>query len=303
LIFQLRWLLTVFHFSHTTDFMTGEVFADGLRNEVAMDFAPDGTLWGAGNSADKLYRADLGGSIFNDNPAEEVHRFATKGQNYGYPYCWREYELPLGMGRGTAWAWPNTSETILSKVVTDEQCRSDYNVPELAMQAHSAPLGLTFYTYPKDRPMECANVTPFPIEMSGYLFIAFHGSWNRDIPTGYKVVYVPVLADGANVLGGIGADPIDLLSYSGNSANWSDGFRPVDVSFDSCGRLLVSSDGTRDDNGNFFGDKIVRIEHNVPRNAVVASGTRGFGYVVAIIDVFLRGVRGLLGLTTANHAS
>jgi glucose/arabinose dehydrogenase len=42
--------------------------------------------------------------------------------------------------------------------------------------------------------MECANVIPFPVEMSGYLFIAFHGSWNGDILTGYKVVYVPILA-------------------------------------------------------------------------------------------------------------
>jgi glucose/arabinose dehydrogenase len=43
------------------DFLTGTVFVDGLRNEVAMEMAPEGVLWGAGNSADNLERDDLGG--------------------------------------------------------------------------------------------------------------------------------------------------------------------------------------------------------------------------------------------------
>ena len=76
------------------EFKDGEVFADGLRNEVAMEFSPkDGHLWGAGNSGDLLFRADLGGPIYNDNPGEELHKFDA-GQNYGYPYCWREFNLP-----------------------------------------------------------------------------------------------------------------------------------------------------------------------------------------------------------------
>jgi glucose/arabinose dehydrogenase len=65
------------------------VFADGLRNEVALDFALDGTLWGVGNSAEFLFRADLGGDIHNNNPGEEVHRFDRPGLLFGYPYCWR----------------------------------------------------------------------------------------------------------------------------------------------------------------------------------------------------------------------
>lgn len=246
------------------DFLTGEVFADGLRNEVGLDFAPDGVLWGVGNSADNLFRLDLGGDITNDNPAEEVHRFAASGQNYGYPFCWREYELPQGLGRGTAWAWPVDSAEVLSKTVSDEDCRSIYDKPALAMQAHSAPLGITFYQYQQDRPAACDGVSPFPPEMDGYAFVAFHGSWNRDVPTGYKVVYLPITEDGTGVVGGIGADPVDLLAHNGggNAAEWDDGFRPVDVSFDACGRLLVSSDGSRNANGNYRGDKIVRIERS-----------------------------------------
>jgi hypothetical protein len=53
----------------------------------------------------------------------------------------------------------------------------------------------------------------------------------------------------------VGQDPVDLLMHQPPNARWDDGFRPVDVSFDDCGRLLVSSDGTRGE-----GSKIVRIE-------------------------------------------
>lgn len=237
------------------DLLTGTVFVDGLRNEVAMEIAPDGVLWGAGNSADNLERDDLGGKITNDNPAEEVHRL-LEGQNYGYPYCWREYDLNgAGLGRGTAWAWPTFMDAI-----TDEQCRDDYNQPVLTMQAHSAPLGITFYRYTDARPAECDGILPFPQSMDENAFVAFHGSWNRDTPTGYKVVYFALTPDGTGVQGGIGADLTDLLAHDGDSAPWSDGLRPVDVSFDACGRLLVSSDGTKDDNDNVRGSQIIRIE-------------------------------------------
>jgi hypothetical protein len=50
-------------------------------------------------------------------------------------------------------------------------------------------------------------------------------------------------------------EPIDLLSHEPPNAQWEDGFRPVDVEFDICGRLLITSDGTQ---GN--GSKVVRLE-------------------------------------------
>lgn len=50
------------------DFQLGEVFADGLRNEVGLAFDKHGDLWGVENGADDLFRSDLGGSIKEDNP-------------------------------------------------------------------------------------------------------------------------------------------------------------------------------------------------------------------------------------------
>ena len=204
------------------DFRQGEVFADGVRNEVGLAFDRHGVLWGVENGADNLRRSDLGGDITNDNPAEELNRFPEEiaGSHFGYPFCWTEYLLPeqYGLGRGTVWAWPTF---LNSGAATDEDCRNNYVGPEVSMQAHSAPLGIVFYEYKEvsERPPECLGGA-FPRDMDGFAFIAFHGSWNRDIPTGYKVVYVEMDQNGRAI-----GQPIDLLANAGPGARWPDGFR------------------------------------------------------------------------------
>jgi glucose/arabinose dehydrogenase len=213
-----------------------------------------------------LFREDLGGDIHNDNPAEELNRFpeATNGSHYGYPFCWTEYSLAegVGRGRGSVWAWP--ARDLGNESYTEEQCESLFAKSEVAMQGHSAPLGLVFYDYvvASERPTECYG--GFPQSMNGYAFIAFHGSWNRDVPTGYKVVYVPMDENGRAA-----GEPVDLLAHESEDAQWDDGFRPVDVDFDACGRLLVTSDGT-----DGVGSKIVRIESvNVYEPSPVSSSS------------------------------
>jgi glucose/arabinose dehydrogenase len=225
--------------SYPIDFTTGEVFADGLRNEVGLSFDSSNILWGVENGADNLYRSDLGGDIHNDNPGEELNRFpeSNKGKTYGYPYCWSEYLLPkYGKGPGTVWAWPNIKHD--NVLTTDDWCRKNSVPSELSMQAHSAPLGMSFYKW-KESYITNQCKGSFPKEFDGYAFIAFHGSWNRDPSTGYKVVYVPI-SDGR-----VKGDPVDLLVHTGATREWGDGMRPVDVDFDQCGRLLISSDGTK----------------------------------------------------------
>jgi glucose/arabinose dehydrogenase len=134
------------------------------------------------------------------------------------------------------WAWP---AFLASGKITDEQCRNDFEPSVLAMQGHSAPLGIIFYNYSNERPKECKDIAPFPEIYDGYAFIAFHGSWNRNVPTGYKVAYVPFDPSG-NAYG----QPVDFLAHEPPNAQWEDGFRPVDIDFDECGRLIVTSDGT-----------------------------------------------------------
>lgn len=57
-------------------------------------------------------------------------------------------------------------------------------VPDVLLQAHSAPLGMVVYHAPK------GAKHAFPKEYEGDLFVALHGSWNRGVRTGYKVVRV-----------------------------------------------------------------------------------------------------------------
>ena len=272
------------------DFTQGNVFADGLRNEVGLAFDSNGVLWGVENGADRLnergpgdpenYRADLP-DVHNDNPAEEINRFwwsnKTKVSTYresdsqrpivnhfGYPYCWTEYLLggDVSRGRGVGWAWPkflnnaiNNLETTLASgsearattdvTVTDRWCKEQVLQSSFALHAHWAPLGVTFSSDDSD------------------MYVANHGSWNRDVPTGYNVVRIPMrrrTTTATEINGGaeweagdyefsvnstVGPTPFVFKSENASGgARWANGWRPVDVQFDAKGRLLISSDGT-----------------------------------------------------------
>ncbi len=54
-------------------------------------------------------------------------------------------------------------------------------VPDVLIPAHSAALGITFYT-----------ATQFPQRYRNGAFVALHGSWNRSVAAGYKVVFFPM---------------------------------------------------------------------------------------------------------------
>lgn len=198
----------------------GEVFADGLRNEVGLAFDPGGRLWGVQNGMDNLARDDLGGDIHDGNPAEIVSLFAQPGRFYGYPYCWNEYALPAGVGRGPGTPWA-TPATMNDGTHDDAWCRDPANVvaPALAMVSHAAPLGMVFY--------------------EGDAFVALHGSWDRTPPSGYEVVRL-IFADATHI-----ASYEPFLQYEGPGATGTDWpHRPVDVAVAQDGVLLVTSDAS-----------------------------------------------------------
>jgi glucose/arabinose dehydrogenase len=92
------------------------------------------------------------------------------------------------------------------------------------MQAHSAPLGISFLD----------KATMLPAEFRGDALVAFHGSWDRDVPTGAKVVRIRI-RDGKPV------------SYEDFITGWQDENgrrwgRPVDVVVNKDGSVLVSDD-------------------------------------------------------------
>ena len=100
------------------------------------------------------------------------------------------------------------------------------NVPKpsaLEFQAHGAPIGMVFY-----------DGASFPAEYDGDAFVALHGSWNRSIKVGYKVMRVK-LDDAGNAAG-----------YEDFATGWLDRQevwgRPADVRVAKDGALLVSDD-------------------------------------------------------------
>lgn len=202
------------------------LFADGLRNEVGLALDAHGVVWGVQNGRDELNRADLGGDIHQDNPAEILSRFDTEGAFHGYPYCFAEFDLPVGVGLGRNSLWANP-ESMNDGTHDDAWCRAHTQLAALAMQAHSAPLDLEFY-----------DGASFPAAFQGDLFITFHGSWNRNVPTGYKVVHV-------DMSGATPSDPEPFFEFNGDgdfASSWP--FRPVDVRVGKDGQLFVSSDAS-----------------------------------------------------------
>ena len=106
--------------------------------------------------------------------------------------------------------------------------------PGITFQAHSAPLGIAFSTG-----------SQFPPAYRGGAFVAFHGSWNRSVPTGYKVVYVRQ-QDGRPVAI---TDFITGFLAGGANSEWA---RPVGFVVLGDGSLLVSDD---------YGGRVFRVRY------------------------------------------
>ncbi len=141
---------TILALELTTNKIT--TIATGLRNTVFMAVDPvAGSIWGTDNGRD---------IIGDDIPPDEVN-IIEEGKKYGWPICYGE----------------NVHDTDFdNKQYIRDPC-ADMTPPHIPLQAHSAPLGLTFI--PEEG---------WPEEMRGDLLVAYHGSWNRSVSTGYKVV-------------------------------------------------------------------------------------------------------------------
>lgn len=181
-----------------------EVFATGLRNTVDFIFKKAGTdfqIWGVDNGRDL---------IGDDLPPEEVN-VIIKDKDYGWPFCY-------GNGINNP-EYPERSGFCLT-----ETQRPIYN-----LQAHSAPLGLTFLVNDN-----LEQRTTFPLEIfNDDLFVAYHGSWNRSIPTGYKIVRVDTSITQSTEINFI----TGWLTKSAQA--WG---RPVDVKFDPLGNMFITDD-------------------------------------------------------------
>jgi glucose/arabinose dehydrogenase len=173
-------------------------YVTGIRNCVAMAPQP-GTdkVWCVVNERDALG---------NDTPPEYATALRP-GAFYGWPWFY--------IGGHQDPRWPDARPDLSTKVTE----------PDVLIQAHTAPLGIAFYTG-----------TQFPADYRGDAFITMHGSWDRTVRSGYKVVRLK-MHDGAPT-----GEVEDFVTgfVVDDHAVWG---RPVGVAVGQDGSLLVSEDG------------------------------------------------------------
>lgn len=134
-----------------------EVYANGIRNSVGMDFSPkDKSLWFTDNQVD---------GMGDDQPPGELNHATKQGQNFGFP-----------------WFGGGHVRTVEYK---DETPPADVVFPAVEQVAHAADLGMTFY-----------SGKSFPKKYQGAIFSAQHGSWNRTQPVGARILVTTVKEDG-----------------------------------------------------------------------------------------------------------
>jgi glucose/arabinose dehydrogenase len=176
-----------------------KVYAWGIRNAVGIAVRP-GTeeLWMSTNERD-----DLGEDLVPDYISR-----VQPGGFYGWPWFYLgNHQDPRHKG-----AHPELAGKVL--------------VPDVLVQSHSASLNLCFYTG-----------NQFPAEYKGDIFAAFHGSWNRNRRTGYKIVRVPFDHSTGKARGEYEDFVTGFVTSEGNV--WG---RPVGVVMAKDGSLLFSED-------------------------------------------------------------
>jgi len=130
-----------------------ELFAEGLRNAVGVDFYP-GTdeLWATAHERDAL----------GDDLVPDYFTSVRRGDFFGWPYAY------LGPNEDPRRKGENPDLVARTRA------------PDILLPAHGGALDIEFYTG-----------TAFPEEYRGGAFVALHGSWNRSRRVGYRVDFVP----------------------------------------------------------------------------------------------------------------
>ena len=185
------------------------IFASGLRNPVGIDWEPaTHTLWAVVNERNFL----------GDDLVPDYFTSVREGKFYGWPYAYfGHHEDPTLKGQRPDLVEKST-------------------MPDYALGAHVAPLGLVFY-----------RGTSFPAGYRGGAFIGEHGSVHRSKFNGYKVLFL------AFKNGKPSGDPQDFLTGFISDESTSEVFgRPVGLTVLRDGSLLLADD---------FGNVVWRVSY------------------------------------------
>jgi glucose/arabinose dehydrogenase len=217
-------------YQYNADGTGGHVFAQGLRNAEGLALLPGTTdLWVVVNERDNIaypFNDSTGqyGQVITsyvaNHPPDEFTRVRSGG-NYGWPFCDPDPDTSAGLDN-----MPFDDDYQMNQS-GQVDCTSMDRISK-GIQAHSAPLGLAFL-----------QGTAFPEAYSDGAVVASHGSWDRDVKTGYKVMYFP-WNDSTQTPGA----EINLVTGWLNAATQQAWGRPVDIAVDSVGDLLISDDSS-----------------------------------------------------------
>ena len=186
------------------------IYASGTRNPVGLAWNPNTRqLWAAVEERD----------LIGDDLVPEYVTSIKDGGFYGWPYAYLgQHEDPRRKGE---------RPDLVAKTI----------VPDVLIQAHSAVLGMTFY-----------EGKMFPSDFQGDAFVALHGSWNRTLRTGYKIIRIK-FRNGKPV-GGYDDFVTGWMLGEDKAEVWG---RPVGVHVLKDGSMLISDDG---------GNKIWRVTYS-----------------------------------------
>jgi glucose/arabinose dehydrogenase len=173
------------------------IFAGGLRNPNGLCWEPQShALWAVINERDEL----------GPNLVPDYMTSVKDGGFYGWPYSYYGQHIDPRVQ-------PQRPDLVAKAIV-----------PDYALSSHVAPLGMVFNTG-----------NSLPEHYSGGAFVGEHGSWNREILNGYKVVFVPFSGGKPNGMAE------DVMTGFVDAEGHAHG-RPVGVTLDKSGALLVADD-------------------------------------------------------------
>lgn len=171
-----------------------EVFARGIRNSVGFDWNP---------ATQELWFTDNGRDLMGNNlPPDELNRAPVAGLHFGFPY--------------------HHGKAVIDPEFGSRRSKTTTVSPAQELGPHVAAIGMRFYTGQQ-----------FPEPYRNQIFIAEHGSWNRDAKIGYRISLVKLK----------GSEPVNYETFA---EGWLQGQeewgRPSDVMVMPDGALLVSDD-------------------------------------------------------------
>lgn len=189
-------------------------WARGLRNSQSFAWHPKTGAMFATNNGSDMRSSTKNGKVNDEIPPEHLNKIEA-GKHYGWPYCWGN---------------PDNLTTMIQdpNVVGETNFCQTATPPAITFIAHSTPIGITF--------LDKSN---WPAEYKNDAIVALHGSWNRQVPSGYKLVRVKFNDDKPTEVMDFATGWLNTNPDTNNTSVWG---RPTDVIVGTDGALYVSDD-------------------------------------------------------------